>query len=212
MAHRGTMNRLGAWSASALAVIGTAYVVVVALGMRASGFSQPIAGPILTIMEVLTLVSAPLLVLLMVAVHDAAAPGDKAYGLAALAFVVVMAGLTSAVHFVGLTALRQSGAGTIVWPSPQYAVELLAWDVFLGLSLLFAALTFRGGGLRRAISISMLITGSLCLVGTLGPATGEMRLQFIALVGYGIGLPVTSYLLARYFWRTAGDTARGAAG
>ncbi len=206
------MNRIGAWSASVLVAIGVAYAVVVALGMRVSGLSHPIVDPLLAIMEALTLVSAPLLVLLMVGVHHAAAPGDKPYALAALAFIVVMAGLTSAVHFVGLTALRQSGAGELVWPSPQYAVELLAWDVFLGISLLFAARTFRGGGLKGSIRTSSVITGTLCLVGTLGPATGKMGLQFIAVAGYGIGLPVTSCLLAVHFWRAAGGLKRESAG
>ncbi|HEY4954038.1 MAG TPA: hypothetical protein VII02_04055 [Gemmatimonadaceae bacterium] len=195
------MNRLGVWSASALFIVGVVYAGVVALGIHASGFSAPIVDPVLAVMEALTLLSAPLLVLVMIAVHRSASSADKPYALAALAFVVIASGLTSAVHFVGLTALRQSGSGEIVWPSPQYAIELLAWDVFLGLSLLFGALTFRGGGLRRAIRISSIATGTLCLLGTLGPATGEMRLQFIAVVGYGIGLPVTCLLLARIFRR-----------
>jgi hypothetical protein len=203
----GSMNRLGAWSASALVLIGAAYAGVVLLGMRASGFSHPIIDPVLAVMEVLTLLSAPLLVLLMTAVYESTSAGDKVYALAALAFMLLMAGLTSAVHFVGLTALRQSGTGELVWPSPQYALELLAWDVFLGIALLCAAQTFRGIGLERAIRNSSGITGILCLVGALGPVTAEMPLQFIAVVGYGIGLPVTSFLLARHFRRAGAGTA-----
>ena len=195
------MNRMGWWSASALFAIGIAYAIVVVVGMRSSGLSEPIVDPILAIMEVLTLASAPLLVVLMSAVHDTTGAGDRSYAVAALAFMVIMAGLTSTVHFVGLTALRQLGSGELVWPSEQYAIELLAWDVFLGLSLLFAAGTFRGGGLKRAIRVACLTTGLLCLLGTLGPATGHMRLQFIAVTGYGIGLPVTSLLFAIHFKR-----------
>ena len=202
------MNRLGVWSASALFIVGVVYLAVVAVGMRASGFYAPIVDPVLAVMEALTLLSAPLLVLLMTAIHRSAATADKAAATVALAFVVLAAGLTSAVHFVGLTALRQSGSGQLVWPSTQYAVELLAWDVFLGLSLLFAAVTFHGRKLRRAIRLSGITTGTLCLVGTLGPVTGEMRLQFIAVIGYGIGLPVTCFLLMLFFRRTpAGFTA-----
>jgi hypothetical protein len=197
------MHRLGVRSASALFAIGIAYALVVAIGIRMSGFSRPIVDPVLAIMEILTLLSAPLLVLLMISVHAAAAAGDRAYAAAAVAFMVVAAGLTSAVHFTGLTALRQGGTGTLVWPSVQYAVELLAWDVFLGLSLLFASCTFRGGGLAGAVRAGCVISGSLCLMGTLGPATGRMQLQFIGVAGYGLGLPVVSFLLARYFARVA---------
>ena len=196
------MNRLGVWSASALFIVGIVYAAVVAVGIRASGFHAPIVDPVLAVMEALTLLSAPLLVLLMTAIHRSAASADKAAATVALAFVVLAAGLTSAVHFVGLTALRQSGSGQLVWPSAQYAVELLAWDVFLGLSLLFAAVTFHGRKPLRTIRLSGIATGTLCLVGTLGPVTGEMRLQFIAVVGYGIGLPLTCFLLARFFRRT----------
>ena len=73
------MNRLGAWSATTLFIVGVAYAGVVALGMRVSGFSQRIVDPVLAIMEVLTLLSAPLLVLLMTAVHASASAVDKGY-------------------------------------------------------------------------------------------------------------------------------------
>ena len=63
------MNRLGVWSASALFILGVAYAGVVAIGIRTSGFSAPIVDPVLAVMEAFTLLSAPLLVLLMTAVH-----------------------------------------------------------------------------------------------------------------------------------------------
>jgi hypothetical protein len=118
--------------------------------------------------------------------------------------MILVAGLTSAVHFVGLTALRQMGAEGIAWPSPLYALELLAWDVFLGISLLFAAPVFQGAGLNQAIRISLFATGGLCIAGTIGPATGDMRFQFVAVAGYGALLPVTCLLLAQVFRRGHG--------
>ena len=47
----------------------------------------------------------------------------------------------------------------------------------------------------------MTLAGALCLTGTLGPASGEMRLQGIAIVGYAGVLPVACALLARQFAR-----------
>ncbi len=197
------MNRFGMWSAYAMFLLGIVYAVTVAIGMGASGLDKPIVDPVLALMEVLTLLSAPILVCVMAAVHATASSDDKVYSSTALAFMVLVAGLTSAVHFVGLTALRQTGSAGITWPSPLYALELLAWDFFLGLSLLSAAPVFRGGGPRRVIRSFVCVTGVLCLVGTLGPATGEMRLQFIAVLGYGLVLPVTCLLLARDFHRSS---------
>lgn len=195
------MNRLGMWSAFAYFLLGAAYAVVVAIGMAKTGLTKPIVDPILAIMEVMTLLWAPLLVIIMAAVHASAAPDKKAYSGAALAFMTLVVGLTCAVHFVSLTAIRQVGAARIAWPSALYALELLGWDVFLGLSLICAAPVFQGSRLKRTICICLLVTGILCIVGILGPATGDMRFQFIAVAAYGILLPVTVLFLAEDFHR-----------
>jgi hypothetical protein len=196
------MNRLGVWSASVLCVIGVAYFVTLAVGFASAGFSKPIVDPVLAVMEILTLVSAPFLVVLMAAVHAYAAPQHKVHTLVAFAFMVLMAGLTSSVHFVELTAVRQSATASLTWPSTAYALELLAWDLFLGLSLLFAAPVFTAGKLESAVRVGLYIAGTLCLVGVLGPTSGDMRLQFIAVTGYAGVLPAVFLLLAMLFRRS----------
>ncbi|MGB5326522.1 MAG: hypothetical protein WBN40_14035 [Pseudomonadales bacterium] len=193
------MNKVGMWSALGMFVVGILYIITVAIGMYSVGFKQPIVDPILGIMEALTLVTAPLLVILMSAVHRMAPHDQKTQSLIALAFAILVAGLTVTVHFVGLTVLRQTGMEGLEWPSIIYAVELLAWDIFLGLSLLFAASVFQGGGLRRNIRTSLTTVGVLCLIGSLGPLTGEMRLQFVAVLGYGVLLPAVWFMIAKYF-------------
>ncbi len=205
------MNRLGVWSASALCVIGVAYVITLALGFTTAGFAKPILDPVLAVMEILTLLSAPILVVLMAAVHAYAPPEHKIHGVVAVAFMVILAGLTSSVHFVELTAVRQSSTANLTWPSTAYALELLGWDLFLGLSLLFAAPVFRGSKLAHAVRTGLSVGGTLCLVGILGPATGEMRLQFIAIVGYAGVLPTVCLLLMLLFRRAdRAFTMRGA--
>lgn len=203
-----TANRVGFWSAATLVGIGVGYVLALGAGFARHGLSEPIADPVLAIMEVLTLLSALPLVTLLSAVHERAAPGLKVYGLAGLAFGTLCAGTTGVVHFVELTAVRQLGGGGIAWPSRLYAAELLAWDVFLGLSLLFAALTFRGPGLERAVRRGLLACSALCLAGTIGPLVGNMRLQLVGLLGYGGVLPVIAFLLARLFARRHASNGR----
>lgn len=193
------MNRLGMWSAFGLFMVGITYAVTVAIGMYFSGFTNPIVDPILAIMELLTLIAAPLLVILMSTIHSTALPESKTYSLIALAFMLIVAGLTSAVHFIGLTVLRQTGMEGLIWPSELYAVELLAWDVMLGLSLLFAAPVFRGERLKNRIRTCLIITGVLCTTGTLGPVTGDMRIQFVSVLGYGVLLPAVWLLIAKDF-------------
>jgi hypothetical protein len=198
------------WSAIALFLVSVAYAVTLAVGLASAGLTKPIVDPVLAVMEVLTLLSAPLIVIMMAAVHSFAPPEYKTHSSVALAFAILVAGLTSAVHFVGLTALRQLGSAGIQWPSALYAVELLAWDVFLGLSLVFAAPVFQGPGLRGAVRVTMYGAGGLCLAGTIGPAIGDLRLQRIGVLGYGAVLPVTCLLLAIVFRRSS--TTRGGSG
>jgi hypothetical protein len=196
------VNRLGVWSASALCVIGVAYGVTLAVGFASVGFAKPIVDPVLAVMEILTLLSGPILVVLMAAIHSYAPPRYKVHSVIAVAFMVLLAGLTSSVHFVELTAVRQSSTASLTWPSMAYALELLGWDLFLGLSLLFAAPVFRGGKLEDAVRTGLYVGGTLCIAGILGPATGDMRLQFIAMVGYAGVLPTVCLLLMMLFQRS----------
>ena len=191
--------QVGRWAAAAVSLIGIAYVGVLAIGFAVHGFTEPIVDPILAIMEVLTLMSAPLLVVMMAAIHAHASFNRKIFGVIALAFTVAFAGMTCAVHFVELTARRQVGSSGIVWPSDAYAVELLAWNLFLGRALLFAAPVFEGGGLERRVGLGLFTAGALCVAGTVGPAVGNMRLQLIGVLGYAGLLPVVCFALARVF-------------
>lgn len=196
-------SRIGYWAASALALVGVAYAVAVGLGIADAGLDDPIGDPVLAVMEILTMAAAPLVVMVMAAIHGIAGRDRKTPGLLALAFAVIMAGLTCGVHFTALTAGRQTGVPVLQWPSTAYALELLAWDVFLGLSLLFAAPVFVGAGVFAAARWSLAIAGALCLAGTIGPITGSMALQRIGIVGYGVVLPIVWVILARVFRRCA---------
>jgi hypothetical protein len=199
-------RRLGFLAAVGLAMIGVAYAIVVAVGVARAGFSEPITDPVLAVMEIITLAAAPLVVILMAAVHQHADEERKLLSLIALCFAVLMAGMTSAVHFVALTAGRQTGFRVLEWPSTLYAVELLAWDVFLGLSLMFAGPVFRGAGLHAMTRRALMAAGALCLAGTVGPVLGRMPLQRVGILGYGVALPIASSMLALVF-RGAGAEA-----
>lgn len=194
-------TRLGHRASLGLVAVGIAYALALAAGIARHGFDEPIADPVLAVMEVLTLLSAPLLVALTAAIHDRAPSGRKVFGVLAVAFAALCAGTTSAVHFIELTAARQMGGGGIVWPSRAYAAELLAWDVFLGLALVFAAFAFEREAPGRPARRALLACGALCLAGTVGPLLGEMRLQLVGVAGYAVVLPIAALLLARLFAR-----------
>ena len=123
----------------------------------------------------------------------------------------LLAGVTCSVHFVILTLSRQAAfAGqpwlslflSFRWPSVVYALDILGWDIFFALSMLFAAPVF--GGSRLTVSIRMLTiaSGVLSLAGLGGVVAGDMQLRNIGIVGYlGVFL-VVAFLLAVLFSQT----------
>src|SRR5579862_4850672 len=94
-------RRYGMWAAQALFWIGVAYAVTMVTGFASMGnTSKPLADPYLAVVEVLILVMAPILVLLMVVIHHCAPLRMKLFSLTALAWMVLLAGVTVTVHLV----------------------------------------------------------------------------------------------------------------
>jgi hypothetical protein len=168
-------------------------------------------------MELLIILLAPLMVITMVAVHAYASREVKAYGLTALVFMIVMAGITSSVHFAILTVSRQIEAAELTgaalffsfkWPSVAYTLDILAWDWFFAISILFAAPVFKHGGLETAVRYIMLVSGFLSLVGLLGVPLANMNVEYwanirnIGILGYALVSPVAFLLLGIVFGRT----------
>lgn len=191
--------RLGTWAAGSVVAIGLTYIAALITGFVQVGFDEPIGDPVLAVMEILTLFSALAVLISMASVHHHADPERKIFGTLAITFTAVFVGITSTVHFVELTAARQMGVAGIAWPSAIYAAELLAWDGFLGIGLIFAAPVFPGHGAEKVLRRALLLSGALALAGTVGPLIGDMRLQRIGILGYAGVLPVAFFLLARFF-------------
>ncbi len=206
-----TSRQLGRAAALALFFFGVAYAIITFVGLVSlKSPQQPIPDPSNLLMELLIVVMAPLYVAVMVAVHVYADRNVKAYSLMALALMIVCAAITSSVHFVMLTVSRQVAFTSVSWmplflswkwPSVIYALDILAWDWFWGLSLLFAALVFKGSRLQTAVRIAMAVSGVLSLAGLLFLPFGDMQLRMIGIFGYaGLG-PVVFLLVALVFGR-----------
>ncbi len=207
-----TARRLGISSAVGVVVLGLAYAVTLIVGfLSLQSPQQPIGEPMFSILEVLIIVMMPAMVALMVAVHAWAPVDAKALSLTAVVFMGLVAGVTCCVHFVILTLSRQPAfAGqawlplflSFRWPSVVYALDILGWDFFFPLSMLFAAPVFGGSRLAVSIRVLMIASGALALAGLSGVVTGDMQLRNIGIVGYlGVFL-VVACLLAVLFSRT----------
>ena len=170
--------------------------------------------PYLAIAEVLTLVGAPLLILLMVAIHECAPQSAKVFSLTALAWILLLAGSTVIVHFVNLTLWRQISDQQKIdyvrflgweWPSMMFAIELVAWHLFFGLSMFFAAFAFKGVGKEKIVKQGLIITGILCIVGLIGPVIGNLKWRMMGIFGYGILFPIICDYIARVFKNALGN-------
>jgi hypothetical protein len=203
---------LGKWSARAIAAFSVPYAITMVLGFSSMGnLRDPLRDPYLAVAEVLILLMAPFMVTLMIAVHACAPVRFRALSLAALGWMLMLAGVTMTVHFVELTFVRRINPADVPgfdrlldfqWPSLLYAADIAAWDLFLGLSLLFAAPVFTGSRYRWARR-GLRLSGALCLLGLIGPAFNVLAWRGIGIFGYAVVFPVTCLALSRAFTSTA---------
>ena len=209
--HR-TLGRFAAWTVFFLMV---AYAVVTVMGLLSlKSPEDPIVDPFFTLMELLIVLIVPFMLIVMIAVHAYAAPEAKAYSFTALVFMIVLTGITSTVHFVVLTVSRQIQAAglaaaplffSFTWPSVAYTTDILAWDWFFALSMLFAALVFKQNGLEGAVRILMIVSGVLSLVGLVGVLLADVGVEDwfiyrdIGIIGYSLVATVVFLLLGILF-------------
>lgn len=210
-------RRLGIVSSIGILVVGILYVAVITLWLIIEATPrEPIGDPYLAVMEVLTMVSALALLGLVIAIWCFADTARRLPALTALAIGSLAMGLTMAVHFVQLTAIRQLWrAGRLVdyrlvWPSALFAVEYFVWDILVGFTLLAAGFAIAGGPAAKPARGALLIGGVLCLAGVTGPLSGRMSLQNVAVLGYAVVFPIAAALTARMF-RAARSSSAAAA-
>jgi hypothetical protein len=212
-----TARRLGIFSAAATLILLVAYAVTLAMGLASlESPQQPIGDPMFTILEVLIIIMMPAMVALMVTVHAWAPMHAKTLSLTSLVFMGMLAGLTCSVHFCILTLSRQPEfAGqswlplvlSFKWPSVVYALDILAWNIFFPLSMLFAAPVFRGSRLAAWVHVLMIASGVLAFAGLSGVVVGDMQLRNIGIVGYVGVFLVVAALLAILFYRATPQEA-----
>lgn len=202
-------RKLGIVSAVGIVFLSVSYAAALTVGLFSLRSPQePIGDPLFFILEILIMLMMPLMIALTVAVHAWAPFEAKVFSLIAVVFMSILTGITCSVHFVMLTIGRQGAfAGTawmplflsFKWPSVSYALDILAWDVFFPLSVLFAAQVFSGNLLAKSIRMLLIVSGVLALAGLSGVIFGNMQLRNIGIVGYSGVFPVVALLMAILF-------------
>ncbi len=206
-----TSRRIGEFSSFAVFVLLVLYAVVTTLGfLSLKSPLEPIGDPYFSLMEILIIILSPVLVVVMASVHAFATRDRKTYSLAALVFMSLMTVITCSEHFVVLTVSRQiqslSGVSwlplifSFKWPSAIYALDILAWDIFFPLSVLFAAPVFGGNRLENAVRVILIASGILSLIGLIGVPLADMNVRDIGILGYA-GLSLVWTLLLAFVFR-----------
>ncbi|HEX5655132.1 MAG TPA: hypothetical protein VFX58_18780 [Chitinophagaceae bacterium] len=192
-------------------VLGIFYVTITVIGLFSLESPQDSIGdPYFTIMEVLSILIALLMAISMAAVHCYASPGDKIYSLIALILMFITTGITSSVHFLILSLSHSlevdqlpgySFFFSFKWPSAVYALDILAWDFFFALSMLFAAPVFKKDRFEGNLKTVLVICGTLSLIGLIGIPLQNMQIRNIGILGYAVVGPAAFLLIGRIIGR-----------
>jgi len=196
------VGKVIAWSVASIITI---YLITLILGfISLKSPDEPIGNPYFSILELLIIMLAPLMVFSLIIVHKSTPENLKIFSLAALVFMSIMACITCCLHFVILTLshkevfLNEDWASLVFsfnWPSVAYAVDILAWDFFYALSMLFLSSTFRKKGLERLIQILLILSGVLSFVGLFGIPMNNMQVRNIGIIGYTVFAIIVFILL-----------------
>ena len=211
MEFTATARHFGIFSGAVTVILLVAYAATLTVGLASLESAQePIGQPMLTMLEILIISMMPAMVALMVAVHAWAPVHAKTLTLTSLVFMGLLAGVTCSLHFMILTLSHQpefSGQPwqplvfSFNWPSVAYALDIVGWDVFFALSMLFAAPVFSGSRLATWIRVLMIASGVLSLAGLSGVVVGNMQVRNIGIVGYVGVFLVVAVLLTVFFYR-----------
>lgn len=211
MEFTATARRFGIFSGAATVILLVAYAATLTVGLASLESPQePIGQPMITMLEILIISMMPAMVALMVAVHAWAPMHAKTLTLTSLVFMGLLAGVTCSLHFMILTLSHQPEFSerpwqplvfSFEWPSVAYALDIVGWDFFFALSMLFAAPVFSGSRLATWIRWLMIGSGVLALAGLSGVVVGNMQVRNIGIVGYVGVFLVVAVLLTVFFYR-----------
>lgn len=161
----------------------------------------------LTIWELMTVFSAPVVLFVLLEISNFVA-STSVYKKAILAFMSCTCSLTGVAHIVNITvtrALISEGIDVPTffqighWPSVEMAIDYLAWGFFTGLAILCLGIAIKDkDNMKCSIKISLLICGSLCLIGFFGAIFINENIWYIAPMGYGVGIMIVCIQMLKY--------------
>jgi hypothetical protein len=210
-------NRIGFWAALVVVALELVYLLLLIGYFAVEGFTYPPGKFVQTVGGIVTILSAPAILVLFAAIWHLSPPEKTPYATIALCFTVLFTAMVSINRFVQLTVIRLEPVGRqsaelarfqpYATDSVMFALEILGWGLFLSLATLFAAPVFSGGRLQQAIRWSFALFALFSVMSVIGYATAT-PLTAAAFVAWGPLLLLLGVLLAEHFRRgLAGQSA-----
>jgi hypothetical protein len=209
--------RFGIW----LSIIGCVLAITyfIAILLAAIFDTIPPHEPYQSIISAVSLVSVPGLVLLWVTIHESVPDSQRVFSLGSLSLMIIFGTLTSINRYISLTVIPQAMRIGVTeglnwfqpygWPSIMAAIEVMAWGLYLGLALFCLVPVFADSPagsrswLEKSIFWTLLMSGGLCLVATLGQVLNNAILNLLGILAWGPGLITLMILLAIWFKKKA---------
>lgn len=174
-------NRLGLWSSTFVAILGTIYLLLLIGYFTIEGFAFPPTPFVQTMGGLDTILVAPAILVLFVSIGSLAAPEKEVYARIAVSFTVLFVAMVSINRFVQLTVVRLSPPGAssadlarflpYSTGSAMFALEILGWGFFLSLGMLFLVPLFTGGRLQTMIRWLLILFAAFSLLSVAGFAS-----------------------------------------
>ncbi len=151
----------------------------------------------LTIWELMTVISGPIVLLVLLELSQRLSCSNPNRS-AMQVFMGCTCALTGAAHIVNIAVTRRlirEGVDVPLyfqigqWPSVEMAVDYLAWGFFMGLAFICLGLPSASTDkTMQSLKVISLINGILCLIGFIGALFINENIWYLAPLGYGPGL------------------------
>ncbi len=202
------VNRVGFWAAVIVAVLGAIYLALLIGYFSIEGFAFPPTPFVQIVGGLVTILSAPAILVIFAALLHMAPPEKRILGTLGVCFASLFVMAVSINRFVQLTVIRLDPVGQASpdlarflpysTGSVMFSMEILGWGLFLSMAALFVSPLFRGSRVQSALRWLLIIFAVFSLTSVIGFATNT-PLTAAGFVAWGPVLLALAVLLAVFF-------------
>ena len=199
---------LGLLSALLITIVGSAYFIFMLIMLMNGKMTLPPAVEIQNFAAVVSIISAPLMIILCSSIHCLAPVRRRVFSLLGIAFSTIFAAFVCMNRLIQLSIVRLSilegnmeGLSRFLPYEPRsamFALEMTGWGAFLGFALLFMAFTIKNKGLGKYIRYSFLLYSLLGIASTIAFIV-DSPLSVIGFAAWGLILYIGTGLCAISF-------------